>query len=116
MAKAAKREVSDDRDEVEYHRPRASESGAAIAERALAATSELESATPSNTLEAVPGYRKPDLIAAAALPRGAVDAVSGSLAEQLMQEVLASGYARKMYTASLLVQEKLAGMDVTAGK
>ena len=39
--------------------------------------------------------------------------LAGSLAEQLMQEALASGLGKKQYTAPLLVQEKLAGVEVT---
>jgi 3-hydroxyisobutyrate dehydrogenase-like beta-hydroxyacid dehydrogenase len=42
--------------------------------------------------------------------------LSGSLAEQLIQEALAAGYGKKMYTASLLVQEKLAGIEVTSAR
>jgi 3-hydroxyisobutyrate dehydrogenase-like beta-hydroxyacid dehydrogenase len=39
--------------------------------------------------------------------------LAGSLAEQIVQEALASGYGRKQYIASLLVQEELAGVEVT---
>ena len=39
--------------------------------------------------------------------------LSGSLAEQLMQEALSAGYANKTFTASMLVQEQLAGLTVT---
>lgn len=38
--------------------------------------------------------------------------LSGSLAEQLLQEALVSGFGTKQYTAPLLVQEKLAGIEV----
>jgi 3-hydroxyisobutyrate dehydrogenase-like beta-hydroxyacid dehydrogenase len=39
--------------------------------------------------------------------------LSGSLAEQLMQEALSAGYGKKTFTASMLVQEQLAGLQVT---
>jgi 3-hydroxyisobutyrate dehydrogenase/2-hydroxy-3-oxopropionate reductase len=39
--------------------------------------------------------------------------LSGSLAEQIIQEALAAGYGKKMFTSSLLVQEQLAGLTVT---
>ena len=38
--------------------------------------------------------------------------LSGSLAEQILQEALASGLGKKQYTAPLLVQERLAGVEV----
>jgi 3-hydroxyisobutyrate dehydrogenase-like beta-hydroxyacid dehydrogenase len=39
--------------------------------------------------------------------------LAGSLAEQLMQEALSAGYGKKTFTASMLVQEQLAGLQVT---
>ena len=39
--------------------------------------------------------------------------LAGSLAEQIIQEARGAGYGKKMYTAPLLVQEKLAGVEVT---
>jgi 3-hydroxyisobutyrate dehydrogenase-like beta-hydroxyacid dehydrogenase len=39
--------------------------------------------------------------------------LSGALAEQLLEEARLAGLGPKMYTASLLVQEKLAGVEVT---
>ena len=40
--------------------------------------------------------------------------LSGSLAEQVLQEARGAGLGRKSQVASLLVQEKLAGVEVTA--
>src|SRR5215207_9752318 len=39
--------------------------------------------------------------------------LAGSLAEQILQEALASGFGKTQYVASLLVQEQLAGVQVT---
>src|SRR5688572_19516439 len=39
--------------------------------------------------------------------------LSGSLAEQLMQEARSAGFGKKTFTVPLLVQEKLAGVEVT---
>jgi 3-hydroxyisobutyrate dehydrogenase-like beta-hydroxyacid dehydrogenase len=39
--------------------------------------------------------------------------LSGALAEQIMQEALSAGHGKRQYTASLLVQEGLAGVEVT---
>jgi 3-hydroxyisobutyrate dehydrogenase-like beta-hydroxyacid dehydrogenase len=39
--------------------------------------------------------------------------LSGSLAEQLMQEARSAGFGQKTFTAPLLVQEQLAGFQVT---
>ena len=42
-----------------------------------------------------------------------VRVLSGSLAEQVMQEARCAGLGKKSFTAPLLVQEKLAGVEVT---
>jgi 3-hydroxyisobutyrate dehydrogenase-like beta-hydroxyacid dehydrogenase len=55
-----------------------------------------------------------DVSLAVALGRAlGVRLLSGSLAEQLMQEARSAGYGDKTFTAPLLVQEKLAGLEVT---
>jgi 3-hydroxyisobutyrate dehydrogenase-like beta-hydroxyacid dehydrogenase len=55
-----------------------------------------------------------DVSLAVALGRDlGVRLLAGSLAEQIIQEALSAGYGKKTFTAPLLVQEQLAGLEVT---
>jgi 3-hydroxyisobutyrate dehydrogenase-like beta-hydroxyacid dehydrogenase len=55
-----------------------------------------------------------DVSLAVALGRAlGVRLLAGSLAEQIMQEARSAGYGSKTFTAPLLVQEQLAGLEVT---
>jgi 3-hydroxyisobutyrate dehydrogenase-like beta-hydroxyacid dehydrogenase len=55
-----------------------------------------------------------DVSLAVALGRAlGVRLLSGSVAEQIMQEARSAGYGSKTFTAPLLVQEQLAGLEVT---